>query len=111
CLPLSILIPAVSFLHCLFRYLIILLGSLDDLDESPSFFLAQRPGFHDDHGIPYTTLVFLIVRGKFFGLFDELTVNRVLYLSLDNHRDGLIHLVTADNTGFRLPEISFFHFI
>lgn len=84
---------------------------LKNFHESPSLLLAEGPGLHYDDPIPDPALVLFIMSGKFLGSLDKFAVYRVLNLSFDHYGDGFVHLVTADNSGFGLPEFSFFHVV
>jgi hypothetical protein len=41
----------------------------------------------------------------------ELSIDRVLYFPFNSNRDGLIHLVTGNQPGSGLAQISFNHFL
>src|SRR5690606_8461479 len=85
-------------------YLDHVLGSLlrrarDDFDHAPVLGLGQRPALGDANDIAFVAGVVLVMRVELGRTPDVLAVQGVLDLALDEHGDGLVHLV-ADDAAF-----------
>jgi len=88
------------------RLLVRLLGAFENLDEAPALVLADRPRLHDENRIAFTGRVLFVVSHHSGGALEVLAVHRVLHLSANVDRDGLVHLVAhhdADAFFARIP--------
>lgn len=73
-----------------------LLCPFKHFDQAPAFVLADRPCLHDSYGVPFSSIVLLIMNHELRGSLNELAVDRVLDLTLDRNKNALVHFV-ADN--------------
>src|SRR5579863_5034471 len=81
------------------RFLLVLLGSLEDLGYPPALSRRQRPGLHQQHAVTHAAGVGGVVRLVPLGTAQDLAVLGVSDVILDHDHDGLVHLV-ADHDAF-----------
>src|SRR5687768_17298635 len=82
-----------------------LLRSLDDLDDPPALRRRQRPRLHEQNPVTGAAGVALVVGLEPAGAAQDLAVERVLDPVLDDHDDGLVHLVAHHDP---LPHLAAF---
>src|SRR5690606_28759617 len=70
--------------------------------------LGDRPGLADRHHVALTGFVVLVVRKQLRAAADELAVHRMLDVALDDHGDGLVHLVAGHAAGQRTDDFLLF---
>lgn len=68
---------------------------------------AERSSLRNPHGIAGVAGIGFVVCDKFRCLVDELTIDRMLLLSLDGNRYGLVHLIADNYPDSFFSEISF----
>src|SRR5699024_9096636 len=76
-----------------------LLGLLDDLNQAPALFAAERTGFHHQNAVAHAALVVLVVRLELGGTVHNLAVQRMTHAGADGHNNGLVHLVADNHAG------------
>src|SRR3954454_4044717 len=74
----------------------LLLGLLEDLDDTPALGRRQRTGLHDQDPVADAAVVLLVVRLELRRTPQDLAVQRVLDPVLDRDHDRLVHLVADD---------------
>jgi hypothetical protein len=92
-----------------FFYPFSLNGFFDDFTDPPSFGPAQRTGFGNDDLVSGLAGIGLVVGSELRLPTDEFFIEPVLYQSLDQDHNGLIHFI-ADNLTDQLSfQSSVFH--
>src|SRR6478736_274580 len=80
----------------------LLLGLLDDLDQTPPLGSGKRAGLHHYNEVADACRIGLIVSLDLGRTAQDLAVERVLDAVLDLYGDGLVHLVGRHVTATRL---------
>jgi hypothetical protein len=73
-----------------------LLGSFEDLDQTPALVFAQWTRFHNANGVARMRVVLLVMSHQPGRFLDKLPINGVFDLTLDRDRDRFLHLVAND---------------
>src|SRR3569623_1097488 len=73
---------------------------LHDLDQAPGLGLGQGPALRDGDEVTRLALVGLVVSVNLSGAPHILAVHGVRHLALDQHRNGLVHLVAYYSEGY-----------
>lgn len=68
---------------------------------------AERSGFHNADGIAGIAGILGVLGDELGSLVDELTVDRVLHLTLNGNHNGFFHFVADNLSDSLLSKISF----
>jgi hypothetical protein len=79
-------------------------GAFHNAHQTPVFHLAERPGFHDFHGIAQMRVILLVVNVELLRSANDAAIQRVFHKTVYDNNDRLIALFThySPNTCFTM---------